>query len=80
MFVFACGSWLPKLFPDTLGRVMFPTRQETFYFASDAHSASSDGASLPIWVDQTDLRVPYGFPDIDGVGIKVAFHLTGRRT
>jgi sarcosine oxidase len=79
VFVFACGSWLPKLFPDTLARVIFPTRQEVFYFTSDAHWGSSDGASLPIWVDQTDLRVPYGFPDIDGAGIKVAFHRTGPR-
>jgi glycine/D-amino acid oxidase-like deaminating enzyme len=79
VFVFACGSWLPKLFPDTLGRVILPTRQEVFYFASDVHWASSDAASLPIWVDQTDPRVPYGFPDIDGAGIKVAFHRTGPR-
>jgi glycine/D-amino acid oxidase-like deaminating enzyme len=77
--VFACGSWLPKLFADTLGHIIFPTRQEVFYFTSDAHWASSDGASLPIWVDQTDLRVPYGFPDIEGAGIKVAFHRTGPR-
>jgi sarcosine oxidase len=37
VFVFACGSWLPKVFPDTLGRVIFSTRQEVFHFASDAH-------------------------------------------
>jgi sarcosine oxidase len=79
VFVFACGSWLPKLFPDTLSRVIFPTRQEVFYFASDVRWAWSDAASLPIWVDQTDPRVPYGFPDIDGAGIKVAFHRTGPR-
>jgi sarcosine oxidase len=79
VFVFACGSWLPKLFPDTLGRVIFPTRQEVFYFAPSAEWASFDAASLPIWVDQTDPRVPYGFPDIDGAGIKVAFHRTGPR-
>jgi sarcosine oxidase len=79
VFVFACGSWLPKLFPDTLGRVIFPTRQEIFYFASDTGRPWSDRASLPIWVDQTDLRVPYGFPNIGGAGIKVAFHRTGPR-
>jgi hypothetical protein len=55
--------------PHTLSRVFFPTRQEVFYFASDVHWASSDAISLPIWVDQTDPRVPYGFPDIDGAGI-----------
>ena len=73
MFVFACGSWLAKLFPETLGTVIFPTRQELFFFEPPAE------ASLPIWVDQTDARVPYVFPDINGDGIKVAFHRTGRR-
>jgi glycine/D-amino acid oxidase-like deaminating enzyme len=32
---------------------------------------------LPIWVDETDRRIPYGFPDINGAGIKVAFHKVG---
>ena len=31
-FVFACGPWLPKLFPDLLGERIFLTRQEVFYF------------------------------------------------
>lgn len=66
VFVFACGSWLPKLFPDVLGRAIFPTRQEVFYFASGPDWPPSSATSLPIWVDQTDPRVPYGFPDIDG--------------
>jgi sarcosine oxidase len=79
VFVFACGSWLPKLFPDVLGTAIFPTRQEVFYFAPGPEWTLSDAASLPIWVDQTDPRVPYGFPDIDGAGIKVAFHRTGLR-
>ena len=79
VFIFACGSWLPGLFPDTLSRIIFPTRQEVFYFAPGAEWLPSDAASLPIWVDQTDLRVPYGFPDIDGARIKVAFHRTGPR-
>src|SRR5205823_2184193 len=32
-FVFACGAWLPKLFPRLLGDRIYPTRQEIFYFA-----------------------------------------------
>jgi sarcosine oxidase len=77
VFVFACGSWLRKFFPEALGTAIFPTRQEVFFFEPPAVWAQSDAASLPIWVDQTDLRIPYGFPDIDGAGIKVAFHSTG---
>jgi sarcosine oxidase len=73
LFVFACGSWLPKLFPEVLGDAIFPTRQETFFFESPAE------LSMPVWVDQTEPRIPYGFPDIDGAGIKVAFHRPGPR-
>ncbi len=32
-FVFACGAWLPRVFPNLLGRRIFPTRQVVFYFA-----------------------------------------------
>jgi sarcosine oxidase len=79
VFVFACGSWLPKLFPEALGTAIFPTRQEVFFFETPAEWAQSDAASLPIWVDQVDPRIPYVFPDIDGAGVKVAFHRTGPR-
>jgi len=71
LFVLACGSWLPKLFPEVLGNAIFPTRQEVFFFESPKEWAP------PIWVDQTDPRIPYVFPDIDGAGIKVAFHRPG---
>ena len=32
-FVFAAGPWLPRLFPDILGRRIRATRQEVFFFA-----------------------------------------------
>ena len=73
VFVFACGSWLPKLFPEELGGAIFPTRQEVFFFEPPT------AMSFPVWVDQTDPRIPYGFPDIEGEGIKVAFHRDGTR-
>ncbi len=31
-FVFACGPWLPKLFPELLGDLIRVTRQEVFFF------------------------------------------------
>ena len=34
-YVFACGPWLPKLFPSLLGARIFPTRQEVFFFAPE---------------------------------------------
>ena len=33
-YVFACGPWLGKLFPDVLGDRIRPTRQEVFYFGT----------------------------------------------
>ena len=31
-FVFACGAWLGKMFPEILGPRIFPSRQEVFFF------------------------------------------------
>ncbi|MGH9592911.1 MAG: FAD-dependent oxidoreductase, partial [Bryobacteraceae bacterium] len=36
VFVFACGPWLPKLFPSLLGERIYPTRQEELFFAPPA--------------------------------------------
>ncbi len=33
-FIFACGAWLPRLFPELLGDRIFPTRQEVFFFGT----------------------------------------------
>src|SRR5260221_4229320 len=38
-FVFACGPWLGKVFPEVLGHRIFPTRQEVFFFGSPAGDA-----------------------------------------
>src|SRR5262245_19692545 len=38
-FVFACGPWLPKVFPELLGNRIFPTRQEVFYFGPPSGDA-----------------------------------------
>jgi glycine/D-amino acid oxidase-like deaminating enzyme len=76
LFVFACGSWLPKLFPRELS-VIRPTRQELFFFEAPQSDLNFDASRMPVWIDQTDERLPYGFPNIEGAGIKVGFHHTG---
>src|SRR6267154_2754803 len=35
-FVFACGAWLAKLFPDVVSPRVFMTRQEAFYYGLPA--------------------------------------------
>ncbi len=68
-FVFACGPWLPKIFPDLLADRIHPTRQEVFFFGTPAGSSFAPPA-LPIWIDFKDEA--YGLPDLEGRGVKIA--------
>jgi sarcosine oxidase len=70
-FVFACGPWLGKLFPDTLGQRIFPTRQEIFFFGTPAGDFRFASPALPTWLFQEDQV--YGMPDIESRGLKIAF-------
>jgi glycine/D-amino acid oxidase-like deaminating enzyme len=76
-FVFACGPWLPKLFPDFLASRIFITRQEVFFFAPPAGDRRFSPQDLPIWLDYTDARGPYGFPNLENRGMKLAFDRHG---
>jgi sarcosine oxidase len=76
-FVFACGPWLPKLFPELLGTRIYPTRQEVFFFAPPAGDLRFSQFHLPVWIDFTDPRGPYGFPDLESRGFKLAFDRHG---
>ena len=70
IFVFACGPWLPKVFPDLLGERIFPTRQEVFYFGPSPGDERFRTPAMPVWVDFTEEI--YGLPDFKGRGFKVA--------
>ena len=71
-FVFACGPWLPKIFPEILAQRIFPTRQEVFFFAPPAGDARYLPAHLPGWADFNDGDIFYGMPDLESRGLKVA--------
>jgi len=76
-FVFACGPWLPKLFPALLGRRIFPTRQEVFFFRPPAGDDRFAPGRLPGWADFNAGDIFYGFPDLEGRGFKIAHDLHG---
>jgi sarcosine oxidase len=76
-FVFACGPWLPKVFPKVVGNRIFPTRQEVIFFGIPAGDSRFDPPQMPIWIDFGDNRGMYGFPDLESRGFKVAFDLHG---
>ena len=70
-FVFACGAWLGKVFPDVLGARIFPSRQEVFFFGIPPGEKRFAPPALPTWLFQEDLV--YGMPDIESRGLKIAF-------
>jgi sarcosine oxidase len=76
-FVFACGPWLPKIFPALLGPLIQVTRQEVFFFGVPEGDASSRFAPerLPAWIDFNDLV--YGIPNLDNRGFKLAIDAHG---
>lgn len=78
-FIFACGPWLPKLFPEVIGARIVPTRQDVFFFAPDGGDTRFDGAHLPAWVDLSSKYYHYGFPDIESRGFKIALDAHGPR-
>jgi sarcosine oxidase len=75
VFVFACGSWLGKVFPDVLGERIFPTRQEIYFFGAPPGDVRFSPAALPAYLFQSDEY--YGMPDIDARGFKIALDKHG---
>ena len=69
-FVFACGAWLPRLFPELLAQRIFPTRQEVFFFAPPPGDDSFASPSMPAWFHHPALV--YGVPDMENRGFKVS--------
>jgi len=76
-YVFACGPWLPKVFPSIVGKRIFPTRQEVFFFAPASGDDRFEPQNLPGWADFNDGDIYYGFPDLESRGFKIAHDAHG---
>ena len=70
-YVFACGPWLGKLFPETIGNRIRSTRQEVFFFGTPVGNQHFTEARLPVWADHRD-QFMYGIPGNQGRGFKIA--------
>lgn len=75
--VYACGPWLPKIFPEVLDGRIRVTRQEVFFFGTPAADSSFGPARMPAWLDITDEHGAYAIPDIENRGFKLAFDRHG---
>lgn len=69
-FVFACGPWLPKLFPQLLADLIHVTRQEVFFLGVPAGDVRFAPPNMPTWIDFNDLV--YCIPNVDNRGLKIA--------
>jgi glycine/D-amino acid oxidase-like deaminating enzyme len=69
VYVFACGPWLPRIFPALLGRKIASYRRELYYWGVPAGDTRFNWPNLPTWSD--DVLGNYGFPNIDR-GVKIA--------
>lgn len=76
-YVFACGSWLPKIFPEILGPRIFTSRQEILFFGVPAGEMRFSSPAMPTWLYLKDQF--YGMPDIEARGFKVADDRHGER-
>jgi glycine/D-amino acid oxidase-like deaminating enzyme len=69
-YVFACGPWLPELFPDVIGSGISISRQEVYYFGTPAGVESFDAGKFPAWLN-FDEPLHYGVPAVDRRGFKI---------
>lgn len=70
-YVFACGPWLGKLFPQTIGNLVRPTKQDVFFFGSPEGDDRFSERHLPVWADHHG-RFRYGIPGRGRRGFKIA--------
>lgn len=70
--IYACGPWLPKVFPDLLADRIFVTRQEVAFIAPADGDERFEPSHLPGWADFNGGDLFYGFPNLEGRGFKIA--------
>lgn len=70
-YVFACGPWLGRLFPQTVGPHFVSTKQDVFFFGTPANDSRYDEENIPVWADHSD-HFMYGIPGNQKRGFKLA--------
>lgn len=71
-YVFACGPWLPKVFPALLKTRLRAQRAEVFFLGVPAGDARYLPTSMPTWIDHNGMGDAYGFPNLENRGCKLA--------
>jgi len=71
-FVFACGPWLPKVFPALLGRAVMPERAEVYFLGVAPGDLRFSPPQMPTWIYQSKDVEAYGMPILESRGFKIA--------
>lgn len=71
LVVMACGAWMGKLFPRTLGSLLTIIRQDVILVSPSAGDTRYDWRNMPGWIDHG--YPAYGVPAVKGHGFKAAF-------
>jgi glycine/D-amino acid oxidase-like deaminating enzyme len=69
-FVFACGPWLGRLFPDVIGDGIAATRQAVVYLGTPPGNERFSWRSFPGWMDFGEPR-RYGMAGSERRGLKI---------
>lgn len=75
--VYACGPWLPLVFPAELGGRILTPRQEVYHFGPAPGDNRFAPPQLPVWADFNAGDLVYGLPELEGQGFKIAFDRRG---
>ena len=70
--VLAAGAWLPEFLEASLARRFQVFRQVMFWFAPPDESFRPAHFPVFIWELSGRKQALYGFPDLDGTGVKIA--------
>ncbi len=71
-FVFACGPWLPKIFPELLGRLIKPERAEVYFLGTAPGDTRFYPPQMPTWIYASKDVEAYGMPVLENRGFKIA--------
>lgn len=72
MFIFACGPWLPKVFPELLGHYIQPERAEVYFLGVAPGDTRFSSPRMPTWIYKGKDVEAYGMPVLENRGFKVA--------
>jgi len=71
IYIFACGPWLGRLFPQILSEIVKPTKQDVFFFGTPSGDTRFHDPNIPVWGDRRG-HFYYGIPGGDRRGFKIA--------